>query len=46
VEAGLDHRAEEAAGRPCDQAVEGDGVAGVGGRLVEGPGAAATPPGS
>ena len=42
VEAGLADRAEEAGpGAQADQAVEGDGVAGVRRRLVVGPGAAA-----
>jgi hypothetical protein len=45
VKAGLEDRAEEAgAGAHADQAVEGDGVAGVGGWLVVGPGAAAQLP--
>jgi hypothetical protein len=41
VEASLDHRAEEAwPGAQADQAVEGDGVAGMRRRLVVGPRAA------
>ena len=41
MEPGLDHLAEVAGpGAQADQAVEGDGVAGMRGRLVVGPGAA------